>query len=515
MIKDTFNSFKTVILDMDGVITQTAKLHAKAWKQMFDEFLRKTQGDNFEPLSIERDYKEYIDGVPRFDGVRRFLKSRNIEVPEGSESDNPGDDTVYGLGLRKNALFLEILEKEGAHAYPDTLEMMKKWKKAGIKLAVISASRNCVHILRSAGLEHFFDARVDGVVAKEKNIPGKPEPDVFLKAAELLDAKPSQSIVVEDAIAGVKAGKKGDFGLVVGVARNQKNTALKAAGADIVVHKLTELEDKMHTLHQQLPEDLPHALDNFEEIKNMLENKRPVLFLDYDGTLTPIVNDPDAALLSGEGRKVISELSDLITVAVITGRDRKDIVSKMGIDSVIYAGSHGFDITGPNNLKMQYDKGKKALPLLDEAEKNLSERLKGVKGAQVERKKYAIAVHYRNVKDDDVPEVKKAFYEELEKYDALKKGSGKKVLELKPDIEWHKGYALDWLMQKLGLNPEQNLPVFIGDDVTDEDAFSVVRENGLGIMTGSHGQNTAASYRLNDTKEVYRFLNKLKQLIKR
>jgi trehalose 6-phosphate phosphatase len=331
----------------------------------------------------------------------------------------------------------------------------------------------------------------------------------------LLDAKPSQSIVVEDAIAGVKAGKKGDFGLVVGVARNQKNTALKAAGADIVVHKLTEMEDKMNKLHQQLPEDLPHALDNFEDIKNMLENKKPVLFLDYDGTLTPIVNDPDAALLSDEGRKVISELSDLITVAVITGRDRKDIVSKMGIDSVIYAGSHGFDITGPNNLKMQYDKGKKALPLLDEAEKNLSERLKSVKGAQVERKKYAIAVHYRNVKDDDVPEVKKAFYEELEKYDALKKGSGKKVLELKPDIEWHKGYALDWLMQKLGLNPEQNFPVFIGDDVTDEDAFSVVRENGLGIMTGSHGQNTAASYRLNDTKEVYRFLNKLKQLIKR
>ncbi|MEA3449019.1 MAG: trehalose-phosphatase [Bacteroidota bacterium] len=506
--------FNAAILDMDGVITQTAKLHAKAWKQMFDDFLRKTQGENFEPLSIERDYKKYIDGVPRFDGVRRFLKSRQIDVSEGSESDSPEEETIYGLGMRKNALFLEILEKEGAHVYPDTLEMMQIWKKAGIKLAVISASRNCEYVIKSAGLEDFFDARVDGVIAKKENIKGKPEPDVFLKAAELLDVEPEHAIVVEDAIAGVKAGKKGNFGLVVGVARNHENTALKAAGADVVVHKLTELEDKMNTLQQKLPEDLPHALENFEEINTMLENKKPVLFLDYDGTLTPIVNDPDAALLSDEGRQILRELSELITVAVITGRDRKDIVSKMKIDTIIYAGSHGFDITGPDGLKMQYEGGREALPLLDKAEQNLSKRLEGINGVQVERKKYAIAVHYRNVRDSDVPDVKEAFYEELEKYDALKKGSGKKVLELKPDIEWHKGYALNWLMQKLELDPGKNLPIFIGDDVTDEDAFSVVRENGLGIMTGSHGQVTAASYRLNDTNEVYRFLSELKHLVK-
>ncbi|MGM0650629.1 MAG: trehalose-phosphatase, partial [Bacteroidota bacterium] len=491
-----------------------ARLHAKAWKQMFDDFLRKTQGKDFEPLNIERDYKKYIDGVPRFDGVRRFLKSRNIELPEGAEDENTDGDTIYKLGMRKNEMFLTILEKEGAHVYPDTLEVMKKWKHNNIKLAVISASRNCEYIIKSAGLEDYFDARVDGMVARKENLRGKPAPDVFIRAAELLNVDPAEAIVIEDAIAGVKAGKKGDFALVAGVARNEEKTALKAAGADIVVNNLTEIENKMKTFKQKLPEELPHVFDESDQVFKILNTKQPVLFLDYDGTLSPIVPNPDDALLSDEGRKVISELSDLITVAVITGRDRKDIVSKMGIDSVFYAGSHGFDITGPGGLEMQYEAGKEALPLLDEAEKNLTEKLKHVNGAQVERKKYAIAVHYRNVADDEVPAVKEAFHEELKKYDKLKKGSGKKVLELKPDIEWHKGYALNWLMKKLKLDSDEYLPVFIGDDVTDEDAFSVIQENGLGIITGSHGKKTAASYRLNNTSEVIQFLDDLKNRLK-
>ncbi|MDA3819593.1 MAG: trehalose-phosphatase [Candidatus Delongbacteria bacterium] len=506
--------FKAAILDMDGVITQTARLHAKAWKLMFDDFLQETQGKHFEPLSIERDYKKYIDGVPRFDGVRRFLKSRQIEVPEGSESDSPEEETIYGLGMRKNELFLDILKKEGAHVYPDTLEMMQIWKKAGIKLAVISASRNCEYVIKSAGLENYFDAKVDGVIAKQENLKGKPEPDVFIRAAEMLDVNPEHAIIVEDAISGVKAGKKGNFGLVAGIARNDENEALLTAGADVVVNKLTDMKTMMNTLKFTYPEKLPHALDNADRVFLLMNQKKPVLFLDYDGTLTPIVNNPDDALLSDEARQVLSELSDLITVAVITGRDREDIISKMQINSLIYAGSHGFDITGPDNLEMQYDKGKQALPLLDEAGKILTQKLNGIRGAQVERKKYAIAVHYRNVADDKVPAVKEAFYETLKKYDNLKEGAGKKVLELKPDIEWHKGYALNWLMDKLNLNIQEYLPVFIGDDVTDEDAFAVLQGSGLGIITGTHGQKTAASYKLNDTDEVIQFLNALKNHIR-
>lgn len=237
--------YEAAILDMDGVITQTAMLHAKAWKQMFDDFLKKKSGKDFTPLSIEEDYRKYIDGKPRFDGVRSFLKSRGIDLPEGKPGDDPGEDTIYGLGMRKNEIFLEQLDKEGAEVYPDTLEMLKKWKKEGLKLAAISSSRNCRRVLKSADLLDYFEVVVDGVVSEEKNLKGKPEPDIFLTASDMLNVDVSMAVVIEDAIAGVEAGKKGGFGLVVGVARNGNEKALKDAGAEMVINNLAMLEDKV------------------------------------------------------------------------------------------------------------------------------------------------------------------------------------------------------------------------------------------------------------------------------
>ncbi len=241
-------SFKAVIMDMDGVITQTAEIHAEAWKKMFDDFLREEKGDNYEPLDIEKDYKEYIDGISRFDGVRNFLKSRNIELPEGSEEDSPDDKTVFGLGMRKNEIFLKLLEERGANLYDDAEEMINHWKKKGMKLAVISASRNCKHILESAGILDLFDARVDGNTQKEENLKGKPEPDIFLKACELLGVEVDQSFVIEDAKAGVRAGKKGQFPLVIGVDRNGTGESLKQAGADLVLSDLRDLKDQLNNI---------------------------------------------------------------------------------------------------------------------------------------------------------------------------------------------------------------------------------------------------------------------------
>lgn len=231
-----------VILDMDGVITQTAIIHARAWKKMFDNFLEEYCGENFRPLDIDHDYNEFIDGKSRLDGIRSFLSSRQIELPEGDPGDDPTENTIQGLGKRKNTIFLEVVEKDGVEVYEDTVEMLNFWKEKKVKLAVISSSRNCRHIIEKAGLTHMFEVVVDGIRLEQEQLQGKPEPDIFLKAAKDLGADAIHSIVIEDAISGVQAGRKGNFALVVGVDRDEKEVSLKKAGADMVVKKLTELK---------------------------------------------------------------------------------------------------------------------------------------------------------------------------------------------------------------------------------------------------------------------------------
>ncbi|WP_062122243.1 trehalose-phosphatase [Geofilum rubicundum] len=258
------------------------------------------------------------------------------------------------------------------------------------------------------------------------------------------------------------------------------------------------------------PEELPNALAQMDKILESTSGRQICLFLDYDGTLTPIVSNPDEALLSEKAREVIGKLSERITVAIISGRDRKDVSAKAGIPNIIYAGSHGFDISGPDGLEMAHASGETIIPALDLAEKQLREKLGSIEGVQVERKKYAIAVHFRNARDHVLPHIREAVSEVLNSQKELKKGSGKKILELKPEIDWHKGKALIWLMKKLQLDRDKYIPVFIGDDVTDEDALSVVKEDGVGIITGSHDQTTAASYRLEDPDQVIAFLEQLK-----
>lgn len=516
MTSHTDRHFQAAIFDMDGVLTQTVKLHIKAWTETFNEFLQKTDGANYKPLTIQ-DYKLYIDGVPRLEGIRNFLTSREISLPEGGPDEDIQLDTIFRLGERKNDFFLELVKKEGVEAYSDTIEMAKFWKSKGIKLALISSSKNCKHIIESAGIEDLFEVRVDGITSVEENLKGKPHPDIFLRANELMGVDKSQTIVIEDAILGVKAGKKGGFSLVVGVARDGEEDALYEAGADIVVKKLTELKGKnMMPKQGKKPEDLSNAMESIDDVFKVIGNKKPVLFLDYDGTLSPIVSNPEDAILSNITKNVIEKLSKLIPIGIISGRDRQNVESKIGIDSLIYAGSHGFDITGPNNLEMQYEEGQEALPILDEAELQLNKSLNGIQGALVERKKYAIAVHFRNVEEGKVKEVEEKVMEVLGRHKKLKKGSGKMIIELKPAQDWHKGKALTWILDALQLGSENHIPIFIGDDVTDEDALKVIEKDGIGIIVGKHEEDTAASYSLRDTEEVALFLEilegKLKEL---
>lgn len=231
------------IFDTDGVVTDTASVHAAAWKDVFDGYLQERQRRGEGPAQefTSHDYLEHVDGVGRYDGVRRFLASRGIELEEGDPDDGPDRETVCGIGNRKNEQFLRRLRRDGAPAYDGTVALLRWLRSRGIPTAVISASRNAAEVLASAGVADLFDARVDGVQAQGLGLPGKPDPAVFLEAADRLGVRPAWAMIAEDAQSGVRAGRDGGFGLVVGVDRGAQREQLLAHGADVVVDDLAEL----------------------------------------------------------------------------------------------------------------------------------------------------------------------------------------------------------------------------------------------------------------------------------
>lgn len=236
--------FDAVLLDLDGVLTDTARIHAACWKQTFDAFLEARaaeRGERFVPFDIEADYLEHVDGKPRLEGVRDFLASRGIELPEGSPDADPEEASLRGLGNRKDRLVQRELAAGTVEAFPGAVAWLDWLQARGFRLAVVSSSHNCQAALESAGIADRFETRVDGNVADELELPGKPRPDTFLEAAKRLDVAPERAVVVEDALSGVRAGRAGGFGLVIGVARHGDASGLSRAGADVVVADLGEL----------------------------------------------------------------------------------------------------------------------------------------------------------------------------------------------------------------------------------------------------------------------------------
>ena len=233
-----WSDFDAALFDLDGVITPTAEVHMHAWSEMFSAFLAE-QGIT-EPYT-DADYFTYVDGKPRYDGVRSFLASRGIELPEGDPEDGPDEKTVSGLGNRKNAVFEEVLERDGVKAFPGSRRLVEALAERGVKMAVVSSSRNAPDVLRVAHMIDYFPTIVDGRVATDRHLAGKPAPDTFLYAAQQLGVEPSRAVVLEDALSGVAAGKAGHFGLVIGVDRGVGAEALIENGADQVVSELEEL----------------------------------------------------------------------------------------------------------------------------------------------------------------------------------------------------------------------------------------------------------------------------------
>ncbi len=235
---------RTCLFDLDGVLTQTAKVHAAAWKQMFDEYLRRRSertGGALKEFDAVEDYNAYVDGMPRYDGVRTFLQSRGIELPEGTPDDPPDAETVDGLGNRKNELVLKLIHEQGVEPYEGSVRYVHAIAEAGLARAVVSSSANCHDVLRAVGIEDLFDAVIDGVVAQREGLKGKPAPDTFLAGARAVGSPPAECAVFEDALVGVEAGRAGNFGFVVGVDRVGHRAALRSHGADVVVDDLSEL----------------------------------------------------------------------------------------------------------------------------------------------------------------------------------------------------------------------------------------------------------------------------------
>jgi len=350
--KLTINSdhYDAVLFDLDGVVTRTADTHASAWKNLFDEYLKKkSNADSYLPFDIKNDYLKYVDGKSRYKGVQAFLASRSISIPFGSVYDTPDKETICGLGNRKNQIFSVLLQKKGVKVYESTLDFIKQLRKNGFKTAIVSSSKNCHRIIKSANIELLFDTRIDGVIAENLNLTGKPEPDIFLEAAKNLEADVIRCVVVEDALSGVEAGAKGGFGMVIGVDRGDQAKQLKQKGAHLVVNDLCEIGVGVPVKH------LPLLMQYYGKILGQIGGREIVIILDYNAILSHITSRSGNGSFFQNITKILTPLVDQFTVIIRSQENPERVKEKVRVDNIYYAGSRGRIIQGPEGHLLKID----------------------------------------------------------------------------------------------------------------------------------------------------------------
>lgn len=500
---------RAVVFDLDGVLVDTARLHARAWKATFDSL--------FDELGIEgefdevEDYRRYVDGRPRYGGVAALLRSREIDLPPGAPQDAPGFSTEAAVGNLKNRLFHELVESEGVEVLPGAGDLVESLAASGVPMAIVSSSRNVSRVLPDH-LGRHFSVVLGGSDVAELGIPGKPEPGMFIEGARRLGAEPNEAAVVEDATAGVLAGRHGGFAVVVGI-DPVGSLGLKRAGADFVVAGVDALPRDIGDWGG-LIEPPKDALGDIDQIIDRLLG-RPAIFLDYDGTLTPIVDDPAAATIGGREREVLRELAEMVPVTILSGRGLDDVKSLVAVDGLTYSGSHGYEIERPDGSRSEQGAAADAVPQLDEAEELLVVGVTRLPGVMIERKPYAIAVHTRRAETQAAREGAGDLAREVvSRFDRLSLRGGKEIHELRPALDWDKGAALSHLLGLIEGNP---VPIYIGDDETDEDGFLAVRKlSGVGVRVGAAlGSETWADFVLDEPGEVLDLLSTLARALRK
>ena len=337
--------YDAVLFDLDGVVTRTAKTHAKAWKKLFDKYLgEKSDTGYFRPFDLKDDYIKYVDGKPRDDGVQAFFSSRNIVVPYGTALDAYEKKTICGLGNKKNQLFLDLLKKDGVEVYESTIAFIRELREKGFKTAIVSSSKNCHQVIKTADIEFLFDTRVDGVISENLGLMGKPEPDIFIEAARRLSADVNRCVVVEDALSGVEAGKKGGFGLVIGVDRADHAKSQKQKGADFVVKDFSNIRAGM-TIR-----NLPLAMTSIDKIIMLSDDREIVIIIDDE--IFPLDHSCSAenTLFYKDMKKILTLLSKQHTVIITSQGRLAQVMESINIDSVYYADRNDCVIKGPNGF---------------------------------------------------------------------------------------------------------------------------------------------------------------------
>ena len=386
-----------------------------------------------------------------------------------------------------------------------TIDLAAKLRATGVAAAAYSSNPECRRALKAAGVDDVFGVCIEGV-AGERGTPENPDPTVLLDATRRLGLRPQRCVVVENSVAGVAAGRAGGFALVIGIGGTAASGEMTRQGADVVLPDLADVA--VLTGHRRISE-LPNALASYGQLIGITSARESMLFLDYDGTLSPIVSDPAAARLVDGAAEALRLVSTVCPVAILSGRDLADVQDRVGIPGIWYAGSHGFELTGPDGTHHQNDAAAVFVPILEKAAGKLTHGLDHVPGVRVEHKRFAVAVHFREVQPDLVGEIVSAAHQ-VGAQSGLRVTNGRMLVELRPDLDWDKGTTLAWIRDRIDTS-RSLMPIYIGDDLTDEDAFDAVRFDGVGIVVGHDedgDRKTAAHFTLQNPDQVREFIER-------
>lgn len=403
-------------------------------------------------------------------------------------------NAVSDLDPRQAEVLLSPAATGGVQIFSDTVAAFDRWQRGGLKLAAISAGRDCRQVLQAFGQLARFDTVVDGQTAAAEEMQG--ETRLIAAVLSRLGVPAARAVLLENTPSGVAAGCEQGCGLVVGVDRGGQGTALERAGAHVVIQDVSRL---------RFARRLPDARERRDGLRELRAGRPLCVFLDFDGTLSPIVGDPSAATITPGMRAAVEALARHHTVAIVSGRDRADVQARVALDGLIYVGSHGLDIGGRGHAWV-HPGAAAAVAQVEATAARLGDVLAGIDGAIIETKRFSVAVHYRLASEPDKKRVRRIAAEVLAAADRLIARRGKQVVELVPDLAWDKGRAVAWLLASLAIDSRQTQILYLGDDETDEDAFAALAGLGLGIRVGPAVCDSLADYRLPKPEAVQFFL---------